>query len=141
MISYSLPEIWGKGLDGVFHLVVEQFEQLPARAVRRLIMDVGIGPCLLGRLRAGQLDEGGAARLAPVFVNERIAQDGQEPGLYVSALLELIVESQRFDYGVLGQILRIGGIAGQAQRYRVQHVHVFENKLLEFVRTLLCVVR
>ncbi len=70
-------------------------------------------------------------RLAPVLVDEGVAQNGEQPRLYVSAFFELIMEAQRLHQGVLGEVLGIGGVAGQTQCHRMHHVQVFEHQFLE----------
>src|SRR5690606_8337241 len=60
-----------------------------------------------------------------------VRQDLEKPGLEVRAWLELIPRSHRLDERVLDEVLRVGGVPGQAGCDPVERIEVAERLGLE----------
>jgi hypothetical protein len=100
---------------------------------------------LLGaRVCDGGLLEPGRARLGgrhvaledlPAFaaeaVQERVAQDGQEPGPAVAARVELVEVPEGPEPCLLDQVLGLGPVVREPERRPVQEIQVHEGDALE----------
>ena len=61
---------------------------------------------------------------AAVVVDERVAQDGEQPALGIGAGPVLPPGAVGLEHGVLHEIFGLGGIAGEPQRHAVQRIEV-----------------
>src|SRR6266511_3979041 len=71
------------------------------------------------------------AAIPAVLRAEQVVLDAQQPGLAVGARLERRERAQRSEHGFLGEVLRRGALAGQAQGSVVQRVHMRYGGRLE----------
>ena len=69
----------------------------------------------------------------PVFVDESVGEDPEQPRLQVRAGVELVPRPHRLQEGVLNQVLRLGGVPSQLAGDRVERIEMTYGLLGEAI--------
>src|SRR4029077_19922307 len=78
----------------------------------------------------------GLSRPPPLFINEGVAEDGEQPPLGVGAALELVPGAIRLEHRFLDEVVGLGRVPREPQCDAVQAIEVDQGFTLE-ARTLL----
>src|SRR5690554_1212635 len=88
---------------------------------------------LLDRAQVVGIEDLSLFLFAPIFIDERIGQNREEPGAAIGALLEAIPVIIRLQIGLLDQVLGVALILGIAKRAGVELVDILHGGILKYL--------
>jgi len=119
-----LPEIWLQ--------IMNRPEDVRLVDFRRDSVDGVVLTCVDEVLVLGAVQHRVLELLTLVIVDEDVPHDGVKPSFHVGPFLEVVLVPQRFDHGVLDQIVRVRSVPRKTEGKTAEEIRLTYEEVVEF---------